>query len=211
MLPEVFQVLTAIADIAIFIYVGIYLFKLRSKEKYLQRREHRADTNYHHVIDEALQKERKILDDATDEATDIISGAEYITESTREAIHDALRTMILDIQNEAGEITHNFNLTYANSLKQLTTESLTDFQAVSQELKADLEQQIKNFRETLLPNMEKELQEYKKYRLEQIDKTILSIVQQTSQQVLNKSLSTADHQSLVFEALEKARKEGIFD
>lgn len=211
MLPEVFQVITAIADIAILFAIFVYLLNLRKKERQLERRERQIDTNYHEVVDNALSKERKILDDATDEADDIISKAEYISESSREAVHDALRTMILDIQKEAGEITHNFNLTYANSLKQLTAESLGDFQEVSKELQTDLEQQIKTFRESLLPNLEKQLDEYKQSKLQQTDKMIASIVQRVALEVLHKSLSLSDHQNLIIESLERAKQEGVFD
>ncbi len=211
MLPTLFQLITVSADIAIFVYVGYYLLKLRQKDNYLKRKEQRIDTNYHEVVDNALTKERKILEDATDEADEIISGAQYISQSSREAIHDALRVMILDIQKEAGEISHNFNITYANSLKQLTAESLGDFQQISKELQTDLELQIKTFRETLLPNLEKELETYKQTRLQQTEKMIASIVQRVSQEVLNKSLSLSDHQTLIIEALEKSKKEGLFD
>lgn len=211
MLPEVFQVITAIADIAIFIYVGLYLLRLHKREKLLDKKERQVDTDYHEVVDNALNKERRILEDATDEAGEIISGAEYISKSSRDAIHDALRTMILDIQKEAGEITHNFNITYANSLKQLTAESLGDFQAVSKELQTDLELQIKTFRESLLPSLEKELEEYKQSRLQQTEKIISSIIQRVSLEVLHKSLSLADHQNLIIESLEKAKKEGVFE
>ncbi|HEX7042318.1 MAG TPA: hypothetical protein VF189_03645, partial [Patescibacteria group bacterium] len=158
-----------------------------------------------------LSKERKILDDATDEAQEIITGASFVSEKTREEINDALRTLVLDVQQEAGEITHNFNITYANSLKELTAESLGEFQEVSKELQTDLEQQIKNFRETLLPNMEKELEEYKQKRLAEIEKSVTNIAQKVSQEVLNKTLSFSDHQNLVLDALEKAKREGVFD
>lgn len=210
MLPTLFQLLTAFADIAILVSVGYYLVKLRRKENLLEKKEQRIDSTYHEVVDNALTKERKILSDATDEAGTIISGAQYISQSSREAIHDALRTMILDIQKEAGEIAHNFNLTYANSLQQLTAESIQDFQSVAKELEIDLQQQIKNFRETLLPNLEKELEQYKQSRLQHLDQELLTITQKVAQEVLNKSLSLSDHQNFVIEALEKAKREGVF-
>lgn len=211
MLPTLFQLALASANVATLIFVGYYLLDLRKKEKLVDKKEKNIDTNYHEIVDDALSKERKILEDATHEADEIITGAEYISKSSREAVHDALSTMIFDIQKESGEIAHNFNITYANSLKQLTQDSLQDFQDVSKELKTDLEEQIKNFRETLLPNMEKELEAYKLSRMQEIEKSLSSIVQKVSQEVLNKSLSLTDHEALVIEALEKAKREGLFD
>ena len=211
MLPTLFLVAIIAINITILLVVSFYSIGLRAREKRIEKKETAMDTHFHHAVDEALTKERAIIGDATSEADKIISGAEYITESARESIRDALRDMVLDIQKEAGEISHTFNLTYANSLKQLTSESLVDFQDVSKELQTDLERQIREFRETLLPNMEKQLEEYKKKRLEEIEKSIIVITQKVSQQVLNRSLSATDHQALVIEALEKAKRDGVFD
>ena len=76
---------------------------------------------------------------------------------------------------------------------------------------ASLEQQNKEFQDTLLPQIEKEVEYYKKARMQEIDQAVTSIVQKASQEIFNKSISIADHQNVVIQSLEKAKKEGFFD
>ncbi len=208
---QLFQLITISADLIIFIFVGYYLIRLAKKEKVLEKKEEAIDTNYHQVVDNALSRERKILEDATEEADHIITGAEHITHTSHEVVKKALQDMLLEVQQEAGDMTHELTATYATSLKQLTSESLADFQQISRELEDDLRTQIKHFRETLLPNLEKELEEYKQARLKEIEQTVLHIVQKASEEIFNKTLSITDHQHIILDSLEKAKKEGMFD
>jgi hypothetical protein len=78
-------------------------------------------------------------------------------------------------------------------------------------LGVDLQKQIKDFHESLLPGLEKELEIYKQVRFKQADQTITEVVQKVAQEILNKSLTVSDHQAIMLEALEKAKKEGVFD
>lgn len=208
---QLFELLTVSADILIFIFVGYYLIRLGKKEQTLEKKEKAIDTNYHEVVDTALNRERKILEDATEEADHIIIGAEHITHTARETVKKALQEMLFEIQKEAGDITHELTSSYATSLKELTADSLADFGQISKELEDDMRIQIKNFRETLLPNLEKELEEYKQARLKEIEQTVMRIVQKASQEIFNKTLSITDHQNIIIESLEKAKKEGVFE
>jgi flagellar biosynthesis/type III secretory pathway protein FliH len=74
-----------------------------------------------------------------------------------------------------------------------------------------MQSQMQNFRDSLLPQMQKELDAYKQQRFSEADKTINKIIQDIAQKVLNKSLSLEDHQNLIIESLEKSRKEGVFE
>jgi F0F1-type ATP synthase membrane subunit b/b' len=57
--------------------------------------------------------------------------------------------------------------------------------------------------------VEKELENYKRKKMEEIDHKIYQMVQEISKEVLGKAISLSDHEDLVLEALEKA-KEKIF-
>src|SRR5438105_5762716 len=140
---QLFQVITLLADLAIFIFVAYYLLKLRTKEKTLERKEGKIDTNYHQIVDDALSKERKIIDDATHEADQIITGAHYIKHASKEAVDEALQRAVDDIQKEAAANAQVFTNSYQDSLKQLSTQSLQDYQNVIKELEANLQKQIK--------------------------------------------------------------------
>jgi hypothetical protein len=126
-------------------------------------------------------------------------------------VNRALRQMSFDIQKESDDIGRKFVGDYEMFLNKLSTTSLGEFQNTTKEFGADLEKQIKEFRETLLPNIEKEIENYKLERFKTMDKAINVIIQKVSEKALNKSIPPEDHNNLIIESLEKAKKEGIFD
>ena len=212
MLPTIFfQLFTIAADVAIFGFIWYYLWDMRGKEKQVDEIRKKTDDNYHHVVDEALAKERKILDDATSEASQIITKTEFLTEQSTTNLKDTLQQMENALEKDAGNTTHEFTKTYSTSLQKLAAESLKEFQTITKNMEIDLQNQTKNYRDSMLPKLQKELEEYKTMRMQQAERTITHVIQEVSQEILNKSLSIDDHERLLMESLEKAKKEGAFD
>jgi vacuolar-type H+-ATPase subunit H len=206
-----FQFISITADLVIFIFIGFYLWKIRNEEGDLKKKETKADVSYHQIVDDALGKERKIMEDAVSEADKIIVDAEYIKKSSKEIVDQALQQMVAHIQKESIETAGKFMNSYSESLKELATTSLVDFQNVAKGLEGDLQRQIKEFRETLLPDLKKELDDYKQVRLKQSDEIINHVIQKAAQEIMNKSISLEDHQKILADALERAKTEGVFD
>jgi len=73
MLPELQLVISLASSILIFAFIGYYFFSLRAREKKVEKKENDIDANYHGVIDETLSEERKIINDASLEATQIMT------------------------------------------------------------------------------------------------------------------------------------------
>jgi hypothetical protein len=212
MLPTIFfQLFTIAADVAIFGFIWYYLWDMHGKEKQVDEIRKKTDENYHHVVDEALAKERKILDDATTEAAQIITKTEFLTEESTTNLKDSLQKLESALEKDAGNTTHEFTKTYATSLQKLAAESLKEFQTITKNMEVDLQNQTKNYRDSMLPKLEKDLEEYKTMRMQQAERTITHVIQEVSQEILNKSLSIDDHERLLMESLEKAKKEGAFD
>ncbi len=212
MLPVTFiQFATIAGDLLVFVFFLTYIFRLRAKEKVIDKERAATDSNYHHVVDDAIAKERKILEDAAYEANQIIAGTKYVSTASKDSVDLSLKKMEGALQHEANTTSQEFSKSYSDSLQQVAKQSLADFQNVIRSMESDLQKQTVNFRESLLPQLEKELEEYKKLRLLQADRTVTHIIQEVSQQILNKSLPLEDHQRLLIESLEKAKKEGVFD
>lgn len=212
MLPNtLFQILTIAADLVLFIFVWYYIWELRGKEKWIEKERTKSDSNYHHVVDEALSKEQKIIDDATKEASEIISDTQFLTKTSTEEVNKALTQMEGTIEKQAGSTSQEFTKTYSESLQKVAAHSLTEFQTITKGMETELQKQTKEFRESLLPRLEKDLEEYKKMKVAQTDRIITHVIQDVSQEILNKSLTVEDHQRLLLESLEKAKNEGAFD
>lgn len=187
-----------------------YIHSLHKKEKKIDEQKQKSDANYHHIVDDALAKERKILDDATHEADQIITGANYIKQDSQETINQAIRQIVVELQKDSLTASQTFMKSYTDSLQTISQQSIQDFQTVVKSLQTDLQKQIQQFHQSLLPNLEKELEEYKQMRLKQTDQMVSRVVQKASQDVLNKALPLEDHHTIMLEALEKAKKEGMF-
>ena len=205
------QLLTIAADIVIIVFAFYYLLRFRSKEKEVEKKEKKIDSNYHQIVDNALTKERRILDDATEEADQIIHNAKFLKDSTQEAVDLALQKMVSEIQKSSIDTAGKFMESYTSSLKTLAGTSLDDFQNVAKALEGDLQKQMKEFKESVLPNMEKEIEDYKKIRLKESEETISKIVEAASQEFFNKSITVEDHEKLLIDSLEKAKAKGAFD
>lgn len=205
------QIAIIIPNLILFVIMTYYLWRILTKEQELQKKEEKIDSGYHQVVDNALSKERKILEDAVAEADEIIAGAQYISQESKDVVKEALEKMAVDIQKATLDTAQQYRTNHDLSLKQLTMQSITDFQDITKSLKENLQKELESFHSKLLPKMEGELEEYKRARLEQIDKVVVQIVQIASQEILNKTLSVEDHEHLVRESLEKAKKEGAFD
>ncbi len=229
----VLQVMNLIADALVFIFVGYFFIEYKNREQDLKKKENKVDADYHQVVDTALSKERKILEDATSEADKIITDAKVLNADSKELVNQALQKMVVAMQQEVTDEANNFLKSYQVSIQQLSMQSIYNYQSItkgleidlqkiaddlkvnlvniSNGLQADLAKQINEFHTTLLPAMQKELDEYKNIRFKQADKTINEVIQRVGVELLNKSITVEDHKTLMVEALEKAKKEGVFD
>lgn len=210
-MPELpYQIITIGINILLLIFMIYYIWRLHSKEMDIDRRTHKIDSDYHAVVDDALTKERKIIDDAAHEASQILSGAHYINDQTKASIDQTLQKMVADLGASASNSSRQFLEYYHNSLRQISVNSVTDFQKIMKEMEADYQKQLKDFEQNVLPNMQKDVEAYKEARFKEAEAQVKKIVQKVSQEVLNKALTLDDHERLVLDSLEKAKKEGVF-
>lgn len=211
MLPELQFVLILASNILIISIVIYYFAFIRAKEKKIEKEQNEMDANYHHIVDEALGKERKIIDDATNEAGQIITQSKYLTSESQQEVNNAIKYVVGSIQKNGDAITQSFTAEYTNSLRNLSTTSLTELQNVMTGIQTDLKKQIQEFHNTLLPQVEKELEAYKQTRMQEVDQAVITIIQKASQEIFNKTVSMSDHQNAVIQSLERAKKEGVFE
>lgn len=185
------------------------------------------------LLENAANQSNQIMQVATHQANQIIAGTQYISQASKATLDAALQRMVVDAQNtganskialdqalqkiivdvhkEAFDSGQQVANSYNSSLKQISSNSITSFQTITSSLELELQQQIKDFRTHLLANMEKEVEEYKAMRLQRIEQASTTLIQRVAQETMNKTLSLDDHQNLLVQSLEKAKKEGIFD
>ncbi|MGI8419443.1 MAG: hypothetical protein ACR2LN_02250 [Candidatus Levyibacteriota bacterium] len=210
MLPEFYQLIALGADLIFFLFVAYYLINLHIRERELEKKEKSLDKDYHHVVNNALSKERQIIDDATSEADKILLETQLMSESSQSSVDQALEALLTDLKKDSATAAETYRKAYQESLKQINDQSLRDFQSLSREMHANLQKQVITFHEAMLPTLEKELAAYKATRMQETETLIKKIVQQVTQEMLNKTLTIEDHEKILLVSLEKAKQKGMF-
>ena len=179
-------------------------------------------------VDAARIKAAKIVDDANNQALDIVSkitlSADVASESFKENLARASSTQIKEFE----KATADFTKIYSQILQDLKTKNIEVFQSVSQDIETNTMEEMQNFKEsmqklTTLSQREvrrkidldykiakQEIENYRKEELGKIDSGIYELLEKIAKEVLGKALSLSEHEDLIEKSLEKAKKEGAF-
>jgi F-type H+-transporting ATPase subunit b len=212
------QIVTVVSDLIIFVFVGFYFWTMQKDRKILEERQKRLkqksdeiEAKYDQIVDEAHDEKKKILQKTSQKANAIISDTQFVTDTSKKIVEDALQKLSVDIKAKAQAASNQQVDTYKNYLDRASKESLNDFSSVADKFAHEMEKQTQQFRTQLLKNMQKELEEFKVKKMQAAEQKINIIVDKVAQKVLGKSISPQDHKKLILDSLEKAQKEGVFD
>lgn len=180
------------------------------------------------LLDEARNKAVKIIDDANNKALDIVNKVALSTDVVSENFNREISHISSSQIKEFEKATSDFIKLYSQILQDLKIKNIEVFQTTSKDIETNTMEEIKNFKEsmqklTTLSQEEvkgkinsdyeaakKEIEGYKKEELQRIDLGIYELLEKTAKLVLGKALSLSEHEDLIEESLEKAKKEGIF-
>lgn len=180
-------------------------------------------------LDVARTKAIKIIDDANNQALDIVSKVTLSAGAVSENFNKSLlRTSSVQI-SEFEKAISEFTKTYSQVLQDLKTKNIEAFQNVSKDIETNTMEEINSFKESMqklttlsqeevrkkisidYETSQKEIEAHKQEELAKIDSGIYELLGKVSKLVLGKALSLSEHQDLIEKALEKAKKEGIFE
>ena len=219
------MILLSISLLIAEIFFGLLLFL---REGRLSRREGRFVKHSAHLIEEAAKKSQGIIETASDKSTEIIAKTNVVTDAVREEMDRSFSRAIRKNEEHIGTMMQRLseeNEAFADNLRQqFTDESARLMKALSWQN----EQEVKSFVEDLKgrtvqthSDMEKTLQEsfnkallevesYKKKRLDEVEQSLPTLLLNISKEFLGRVITVPEHEKLVFESLEQAKKEGVF-
>mgnify|MGYP001565047615 CR=1 FL=1 len=173
-----------------------------------------------------LKKSDLILEEAREKALKIISDANLFDDSTRKLFDQELKRIgegqvktleklsydLLNIyQKELGELKDN-NIKMVNiiskDIENSTVAELKDFKEILKKETFESQKIVEDKIEDAYKIAQKEIEDYKLERIKKVEGQIYEIIQNVSKIVLGKTLSLQEHEQLVIDALEKAKKEG---
>ncbi len=165
----------------------------------------------------AHAKSQRIIEDAIEKASQIISSSETLKTNNLD-----------DIQKQIEKAQIDDLKVYQDSVSRIHDESMKVLQNVPEYIKALLSKEILVVKDDLLSEIkiahesakalvlqayqkaDSEVAVYKKVRMDALDKTVVSIVQQISRKVLNKEIEAYEHEKLIMKALEEAKRQNVF-
>lgn len=144
---------------------------------------------------------------------------------------DEVNKILLQAQAQASEIIKNaqvksqeyvkasevfsedFRLKFQSTITQGSNQIL---QNISNDISQQVQSEMKSFAQALNKNIEvlvdktqKELDEYKKQEIARLESKIFKIVEDTTKKSISKSLTKTEHEKLIMDALEEAKKQNV--
>jgi hypothetical protein len=207
-----------IFTVLVLFLVGILYAYLKLVRNYLDVKEGRDRyPDPKALLLRAHAKAQKLIEDATEKASQIISSSETLKSKNLE-----------DVQKQIEKAQIDSLKIYQNSVSKIQEDSLKVLQNVPEYIKALLSKEVLVVKDDLLDEIkiahenakklitqayqkaDSEVADYKRVRMDALDKTIISMVQKISRKVLNKEIEPTEHEKLVLKALEEAKRQNIF-
>lgn len=177
------------------------------------------------VLEDARKQAMIIVQRAQEKAQAILSETKQFQLDAKRILEtemkDVASTQSAEIQKASNELIKNYEL----SLSKVKEDDINMFKTMTQSIQKDMEKEMLEFKTTLeketvssKQSIEKKLQdqytqvgteieEYKKQQIQKVDSHILALIEKATLLAIAKSLSLQDHQDLVLEALQEAKKE----
>lgn len=96
-------------------------------------------------------------------------------------------------------------------IEKIPEQELTDFSNILKKETVEAQSVIDKRVQEQFEKSQQEIQKYKEEKLKEVDRSINKIIIQVAGEVIGKTLSLSEHEKLVFDALESAKREGFFN
>ena len=133
-----------------------------------------------------------------------------IKSTVEEHIEAIARTHIVKIISRYGKTLEKQGLDSQDRLNSTIDKIILDLSAFIKTQEQSFISQNQKQIQLTSAEANRQVEEYKNSRLKLVDDQIKKVVEKTSRDILGKTLSLEDHEQLIKNALEQAKKEGVF-
>lgn len=209
--------------------IGGYMWRrIFALKKEAGREEKTAELEAQRVLADAHKQALETIRTAALKAREILQSAETVKEQTMQTLTNETIAITEQHQRYLKDASLKYVETYEHMAEGAQEEYLTTLHTASQGMAQDAKQTLDMFESFLKEQtvgykqaMEKKIEilrdqtneyvnEYKKNKLQRVDKAIDEIIVSVAKNVIGRSLNTKEHNELVLRALEEAKKEGFF-
>lgn len=176
---------------------------------------------------EMLKKSDLILEEARNEAIKIVANANLFKDSTEKQFDQELKRIQEAQVKTLEKLSYDILNVYQKELVDLKEHNIKTMDIISKDIENSTVAELKDFKEILKKETfesqkiveakiedaykiaQKEIEDYKIERIKKVEGQIYDIIKIVSTLVLGKSINLDEHEQLVIDALEKAKKEGV--
>ncbi|MBI2031788.1 MAG: hypothetical protein HYT08_04215 [Candidatus Levybacteria bacterium] len=179
------------------------------------------------VLKDARNKAESIINEAVQKAQEIIAGSNIVNTQSKKALDEAFETLLKHQTGYFEKASQDFLQVYKNELEALKQKNIEILKNTSKSIEEDTVKEVQDFDNVLeqetvasqkiiqekiekdYSKVQKEVEQYKNEMLGKVDAQISKLIQDVSKKVIGKSLSLQEHEQLIIDALEEAKKNGL--
>lgn len=206
-----------------------YLLYFRRRERELHRREDMLSKNSHELLEHAHHRATVLLARTTEVSEKMLLQSDFLHNDIQAKVDNAMAQIIENNKKMLDSQTGVFDKSYSEDLVQLRSQYVTQIQSVIGEIRTSTEKEIKDFMNVIMKETisaqnymgtkineefetsQKEIAAYKEEQFKKIDESVKAAIVSISQKVLGKAIPMDQHEKLVLDALEQAKREGMFN
>lgn len=177
------------------------------------------------ILSQAHKQNEEIIVRANEQAGQILSDASKTKMSSDDLLKHKLSEMAALQEETLKKLSAEYLASHEKALSSMQSQDLVEVKKISEQFENKLEEQLTEFstelkKETLEAESQmgsrieqeyaknhQEIEQYKQKEIAKIQESLPGILERLSVAILGKSFSTADHEQLIQQALEEAKKE----
>jgi cell division septum initiation protein DivIVA len=228
MIIPAYVLVAFIASLILLVITLLYLYHLYAEERDFQKEQEKVYKNSEKIIDEARKQANLIVEEAAQKAKHLVLDAEYVRSDLAHDIESSIKTVgtsaVELFIKDSKEIDEQYKEVFSQIKKEYSQHTQEALAALQKLAVSELDSFSKNLKKETLNSQvfigarineefetkQKEIEAYKSQRLKLVDQTINEIIAKVAEEVLGKAIPIDEHEALVLEALEKAKKEEVF-
>ncbi len=223
-----FLATTLLSLIALLAVIFIYGFILWRKDQELREQRKLLDKKMATLLVDAEKQAKKQIQEATDQAGHIIKEALTLKDTIAQDLEKSYQQLLSHHQKNTEQALRDLEVQQLKLLEQTRDEYKSTTTTILKEFHEKGEQILAVFADTMkeevikahigveekidteYSQIKKEIADYKQHQIDTIRQSVKDIVSSVSQEVIAQTISTDDHEKLVIDALERAKKEHFF-
>lgn len=229
LLPYILITFIGIGSISLIVYVIVDLISLKQKEKSLQKEQAHIDQNDSEVITKAQAEANDIIKKAVQKAEETLRESKIFRDDLVEELNKTIREVAENTLNRFKQESSIFDRQYQqlfssiqeeytrktkltiDTMQKTATDELEDFKQILRNETISSQNIISTKIQEEFNLVLKDIQTYRTQKIQEINASAKDVTKKITEDLLGKALSLSEHEQLITQALESAKKEGMFN